>query len=699
MVQNFIAAQLLNDVEWETFLAHPESSHVLNSCPSQWVNHLRDLLVEGMRKEKMEVEAIASSPVEPTFSNTIVALAESGEELSRATTVMYNLLSADTNDELDAMVNEMAPVLSDHENDVMQNHQLFLRVKAVHDEVNQNLTEEEQTLLKRIYDNFERSGATLDEENQKKFRAITSELSSATIRFSQNLLKATHKYFLHITDEEELSGIPQLYREAAAQEASERGVDGWAFTLQAPSFIPFMMYSDHRHYREEMYKAYHTRCVSDDENCNIEVVRTIVNLRRELVALLGYSTYAEYALKRRMAAEPQQVYTFLDEMLGYYIQTAKEDVEEVRKKAKSIEGEDFELQAWDFSYYSEKLKKELYDYDLDKLRPYFQLSNVVNGVFGLATKLYGITFERDLTIPVYNEDVQCYRVYDADHVYLALLYMDFFPRKGKQGGAWMTSYRDEHGKGNSQDKVTAANSLRPVVSVNVNFARPTATKPSLLTVSDVETLLHEFGHALHGIFAMTHYASLSGTSVLWDFVELPSQFMENFAMEPDFLKTFAFHYETHESLSEDEIEKIRRSRNFQVGYSCIRQLSFGLLDMAYYTLKEPFTGGVLDFEREAWKNVRLLPEVPGTCMSVQFGHIMSGGYAAGYYSYKWSEVLDADAFSVFKRNGIFDTVTASHFRETVLSKGGTCDPMDLYVQFRGHKPTLDAILIRDGLKS
>ena len=697
MIQDFITTQLLNDSDWQAFLETSIYQKVLTKKTA--VERLRSLLIQGMKEEKKEVEAIILTEEKPTFENTIVALSKSGFLLSRVTTILYNLLSAETNDALDNLANEIAPVLSEHENDITLNPNLFARIKTVYDNPPSNMDPEDRTLLDKTYQSFERSGATLSREGQEKFREITLQLSQETIRFSQNLLKETNNYILHIQDEKELSGIPLIHREAAALEAKERNLSGWVFTLKAPSFTPFMMYSDLRHYREEMYKAYHMRCTHDNEYNNIEVVRKIINLRRELAVLLGYSDYAEFALKRRMAGSSSNVYKLLYQLTEHYLRQARDEVNQIVRKSKSLEGKDFNFKAWDFAYYSQKLKKEIFNYDPDKLRPYFLLSNVVNGVLGLATKLYGITFERDNTVPVYHEDVQCYKIYDADHSYLALLFLDFFPRKGKQSGAWMTTFRDEHSDATANVKVTAQNSVRPVVSVTTNFTKPTDETPSLLTLGEVETFLHEFGHALHGIFAMTHHASLSGTSVFWDFVELPSQFMENFSTEPEFLETFAYHYKTNELLPKKVIEQIQRVRNFQVAYACIRQVSFGLLDMAYYTLKEPFTDDIKKFEQQVWKKTQLLPLVPEACMSVQFSHIIAGGYAAGYYSYKWSEVLDADAFSLFKENGVFNVSLANKFREYVLSKGGIRNPMELYVEFRGQEPTIEALLKRDGIVS
>lgn len=693
-MQDFISSQLLDDSQWQEALNNGFDTKEVNGNRAE---RLRPLIEEGMRQELASVRKIVENPAKPTFDNTIKALCDSGELLERASTIMYNLLSADTDDDLDNLANEMAAKLSEHSSSIMMNEALFERVKYVHCHVSADLSAEDKMLLDKTYEAFERSGATLDDERKKRFRVVTAKLSEAGLKFSQNLLKETNAFVLHITTEAELSGLPEIHKQAAAHEAAERGLKGWVFTLHAPSFGPFMMYADSRKHREELYRTYHTRCTHDNENNNFSVVADIVNLRRELAQLLGYKTYADYALKRRMAQNSTAVYTLLDDLITNYLPQAKEEVALVTRKAKETEGENFVLQPWDFAYYSNKLKRELYDYDPDMLRPYFELSKVIQGVMGLATKLYGIDFIEDSGIPVYHEDVKAYRIYDKDQSFLAVLFLDFFPRKSKQGGAWMTSYREEHADIPQSEEVTARNSVRPVVSVTTNFTKPTNDTPALLTLGEVETFLHEFGHALHGVFAMTRYASLSGTSVYWDFVELPSQFMENYAVEPEFLNTFARHYQTDEPLPDVYIDRIKKSRNFQAAYACMRQVSFGLLDMAYYTQTEAFGTDVRAFETDAWSKVALLPTVSEACMTVQFGHIMSGGYSAGYYSYKWAEVLDADAFAYFKENGIFNRNVAESFRTNVLSRGGTEHPMTLYTRFRGQAPTIDALLKRDGV--
>ncbi len=700
MIKEFITTQLLTNKEWNNYIKNLPTAPLANKEAEigNAAAMLRPLIIQGMDEEMHEVEAIVNNAEAPTFANTIVALSNTGENLERATAVMYNLLSAETNDELEELANELAPKLSEHSNNIMLNAKLFERVKAVYDAETNQLEGEDKMLLDKTYEGFERSGATLSADDKLRFREITSQLSEKTLKFSQNVLKETNNFILHITNENDLAGIPEIHRNAARHEAETRNKEGWVFTLHAPSFMPFMMYADNRALREKMYRAYNSRCTHNNEYNNFEIVRSIVNLRREVAQILGYEDYADYALRRRMAQNASNVYKLLNDLITHYLPRAKEDVAEVEKKAQQLEGSNFKLQPWDFSYYSQKLKHELYDYDPDMLRPYFELSQVQKGVLGLATRLYGITFKRNEKLPVYQKDVIAYDVYDKEGAYLAILLVDFFPRESKKGGAWMTNYRDESCAEPTNVKVLPTNSTRPVVSVTTNFTKPTANTPALLTLGEVETFLHEFGHALHGIFAMTHYASLSGTSVYWDFVELPSQFMENYATEPEFLGTFAHHYQTGEPLPQAYIDRIRKSRNFQSAYACMRQVSFGLLDMAYYTLRTPLTADIKTFEDEAWKRVQLLPQVADACMSVEFGHIMSGGYAAGYYSYKWAEVLDADAFSLFKEKGIFNESVAQSFRQNILSKGGTENPMDLYTRFRGQAPTINALLKRDGIQ-
>ena len=648
-----------------------------------------EAMLEGMRREDADLQRILDNPEPPTFENTIDTLDD--RTLERVTTTFFNLLSAHTNDEMDALAQKMQPLLTEHSQNIMLNERYFQRVKAVKDQ-RLRLDVQDKQLLDNLYESFERNGATLPEDKKVRFRQLMQELGMLTLQFQQNELKDTNEFSLHVTSAEELKGLPDTALEAAAQAAREAGKEGWLFTLHAPSFTPFMMYSENRELRRRMYMARQTLCTHGNAYDNRDIVVRIVNLRRQLAQLLGYRHWAEYVLKRRMAENVENVNDLLEKLIEAYLPVARKEVAEVEALARSREGEDFCLMPWDFAHYSHLLKMERYHIDAEMLRPYFELSRVQEGVFGLATRLYGITFHLREDIPVYHPDVQAWEVRDEDGSFLAVLYTDFFPRPSKQSGAWMTNYKEQW-----IDKETQQDS-RPVVSVVMNFTKPTDTKPALLTLGEVETFLHEFGHALHGMFSKVRHASLSGTNVYWDFVELPSQFMENYAVEPEFLHTFARHYETGEPLPDELVERIRESRNFNVAYACIRQVCFGLLDMAYYTQEEEFTEDVMEFEQKVWERLRLLPSVPGTCMSTQFGHIMSGGYSAGYYSYKWAEVLDADAFSVFQRVGIFNRGQAGIFRRAILQRGGTENPMHLYCRFRQGVPTIDALLRRNGIK-
>ena len=654
-----------------------------------------EAFMEGIRRDDEEIEKTVNNPEEPTFENTIVRIDnEKGNHyydlLDRVSNVFSCMLSAETSDELDELAQKMSPILTKHSNDVRLNKRLFERIKYVY-EHHRELTPEEKMLLDNCYDGFVRSGALLNDEDKERLRTLTEEASMLSLQFSQNLLKENKAFKLHITDKAQLDGLPDTAIEAAAQNAAEENEEGWIFTLDYPSYSPFMTYSKQRELRRQLYMAKNTECTHDNKENNIEICKRIVNLRREIAQLLGNDTYADYVLKHRMASNTQNVYKLLNDLIDAYKPTAEKEVEEIRELAHKLEGDNFTVEPWDFSYYSHKLQMERYNLDAEMLRPYFELKNVIKGVFGLATTLYGITFKENTDIPVYHPDVKAYEVFDKDGSYLAVLYADFYPRKGKQGGAWMTEFQ-----GQWIDR--KGNNVRPHVSVVMNFTKPTAEKPALLTLGEVETFLHEFGHSLHGMIANTRFESLSGTNVWWDFVELPSQFMENYAVEKDFLRTFAFHYKTGEPIPDELIERIVKSRNFMAAYGCLRQVSFGLLDMAYYTKQTPFTEDIVAFEKKAWEKAMVMPQLKDTCMTVQFSHIMAGGYAAGYYSYKWAEVLDADAFSVFKQNGIFDQKTAQSFRDNILSKGGTEHPMTLYKRFRGQEPTIDALLERNGIK-
>lgn len=652
--------------------------------------HYEPAIQTGMEVHDHEIESIINNPDEPTFANTIIALERSGALLDRITTVFGNLLSAETNDEMQAIAERVMPVLTAHSNNISLNEKLFERIKHVYEsKEKETLNQEESMLLKNTYEGFIRNGANLTGEQKERFRQLSAELSVLTLKFSQNNLKETNEYELPLTLEQ-LKGLPESALEAYAQTAKEKGKDNYIVTLQAPSFVPFMKYCKDRKLREQLYMAYNTQCTHDNEYNNMEIVKQLVNLRLEIAQLLGYETVADYVLTRRMAENSRNVYQLLNQLLEAYTPTAHKELEEIQTLAKELEGNDFQLMPWDWAYYSRILKEKKFNFDEEALRPYFELNKVIEGVFGLATKLYGIRFQENKDIPVYHPDVNAYEVYDKDNRFLAVLYTDFHPRAGKRSGAWMTNYKEQwiDENGNS----------RPHVSVTMNFTKPTADKPALLTFSEVNTFLHEFGHALHGMFADTTYQSLSGTNVYWDFVELPSQFMENFATEEEFLNTFARHYQTGQPIPSELIQRIVDASNFNVAYACLRQLSFGLLDMAWYTRTTPFDGDVRMYEKQAWKKAQIMPDIEETCMTVQFSHIMAGGYSAGYYSYKWAEVLDADAFSLFKEKGIFDQDTANSFRENVLCKGGTEHPMTLYKRFRGKEPEIAALLRRNGIK-
>ena len=655
------------------------------------LEHYEPAIMEGIKQHAAEVEAIITNPEAPTFENTIVALEYAGGLLDRVVTVFFTLNSAETSDEMQALAQKLSPVLTEHSNNISLDERLFARVKAVYETTDMStLTPEQQRLLQKSYDGFARNGANLSEEGKAKYRELTTALSKATLEFGQNMLKATNNYTLNVTDSTRLKGMPESALEAAAQTAKEKGHEGWTFTLHAPSYSPVMMYCEDRDLRRELYMAFNTQNVQDNEYNNEELVKKIANLRLEIAQLLGYNSHADYILENRMAENAENVNQLLDQLLKAYLPAAKEEVKAVQEIAARTEGKGFVMMPWDWSFYSEKLRVEKYSLNDEMVRPYFKLDNVTNGVFGLANRLYGITFVENKDIPVFHPDVKAYDVLDKDGSYLAVIYTDFFPRAGKRSGAWMTGFKDQYKK----DGVDS----RPHVSITMNFTKPTDTKPALLTQDEVETFLHEFGHALHGIFSVTTYPSMGGTSVYRDFVELPSQIMENFLPKKEFLSTFAFHYETGELIPDELVERIVRAQNYNVAYMCIRQLSFGLLDMAWYSRTTPFDGDVKAYEQEAWASTQLLPVVAETNMTTRFGHIMSGGYSAGYYSYKWSEMLDADAFALFEENGVFSQEVATSFRENILSRGGSEHPKELYRRFRGQDATIDAMMKRDGIK-
>lgn len=655
--------------------------------------HYEPAFHEGIRQHNQEIDAIIKNTDSPTFENTIEAYERSGELLDRVNAVFSNMLGAETNEELQKIAQQIMPLLSEHSNNITLNEELFGRVKSVYDQKNKlKLSTEQSQMLENIYDSFIRHGANLKGDARKKYRELTSELSSLELTFDENTLKETNQYKLVITNNEDLKGLPETAIEAAEETAKSEGIEGWVFTLHAPSYIPFLTYAQNRELRHQLYMASSTKCTHDDSYNNQDIVRKIVNIRMQIAQLLGFKNFAEYSLKERMAENSKTVYKLLEQLLESYAPTAQAEYEEVSKLARAEQGSQFVVMPWDWSYYSNKLKDQKYNINEEMLRPYFELNQVKKGVFGLAEKLYGIRFKLNKEIPVYHPDVEVYEVYDKNDKLLAIFYADFHPRAGKRSGAWMTSF-----KGQWIDKKTGENS-RPHVSIVMNFTKPTANKPALLTFNEVETFLHEFGHSLHGMFANSTYQSLSGTNVYWDFVELPSQIMENFAIEKDFLNTFAKHYQTGENIPEEMIQRLVDASNFNIAYACLRQISFGLLDMSWYTRETEFNGDVRAYEQKAWEKAQVLPVVKEACMSTQFSHIFTGGYAAGYYSYKWAEVLDADAFSLFKKKGIFNPEVAESFRKNILSKGGTEHPMILYKRFKGTEPTIDALLIRNGIK-
>ena len=643
---------------------------------------------EGIRQLDEEVRAIADNTELPTFENTIVALERSGKLLDKVISAFFNVLNAEADDEMMDISQRVSPKLSESSNNIYLNEQLFARVKSIYDRKDElHLPMEDARLLEETFEAFCVRGAALEPEEKEKYRKLSSELSLLSLTFDQNALKDKNRYELLLTKEDELEGLPESIREAAALRAKEKGKTGWLFNLSAPSYVPFMRYSALRGLREKMYREYMSIGNKGDEYDNKEIIREIVNIRLEIARLMGYTNYADYKLKHTMAKTPARVYKLLNELLDAYKPVARNEYEAVQGFASETEKENITVMPWDWSYYSEKLKDIRFNVNDEMTRPYFELNHVKKGVFGLATQLYGITFKENKEIPVYHPEVEAYEVYDADGKFLSILYTDFHPRDGKQSGAWMNSIKEQDGKDS-----------RPQIIIVMNFTRPTETKPSLLTFDEVNTLLHEFGHALHGMFAEGSYASLSGTNVYRDFVELPSQLMENWLTEKEFLDQIAIHYKTGEKIPQELVQKLIDASNFNAGYACCRQLSFGFLDMAWHTRTEPFGEDVISFEKEAWKQTVIVPEVPGTLMSSSFGHIFSGGYSAGYYGYKWAEVLDADAFSVFKETGIFNRETARSFRKNILSKGGTEDPDILYKRFRGKDAEIGALLKRNGIE-
>ncbi|CAM3638760.1 M3 family metallopeptidase [Flavobacterium gelidilacus] len=643
---------------------------------------------ENIKNAKAEIDAIINNPESPTFENTLEALDFAGNPLDRLSSIFFNLNSAETSEEMQKIAQEVSPLLTEFSNDITLNEDLFKRIKAIHDQKNDlTLTTEQQTLLDKKYKSFVRNGALLNDEQKTKLREIDTQLAKLKLTYGENVLAETNNYQLHITNEADLKGLPEGVIEAAKSEAENRKLEGWVFTLDYPSYIPFLTYADNRELRKELAIAAGKKAFQSNEFDNQNNVKDIVRLRHERANLLGYPSHAHFVLEERMAQNPDKVISFLNDLLEKAKPAAEREFAELTAFAKELDGIDH-LEKWDGAYYSEKLKQKLFNLDDEKLKPYFKLENVLNGAFTIARKLYGLTFTEVFDIEKYHKDVTTYEVTDEDNQLVAVFYADFFPRKGKRNGAWMTSFKSQSIRNGKND--------RPHISNVCNFTPPTVTKPSLLTFNEVTTLFHEFGHGLHGMLANTVYPSLSGTSVYWDFVELPSQVMENWCYEPEALALFAKHYETGEIIPQEYVEKIKESASFQEGMATMRQISFGLLDMTYHG-KPQTIDNVKAFEEKAFENTKLYPDVAENCMSTSFSHIFQGGYSSGYYSYKWAEVLDADAFAYFQEKGIFDKEVATKFKENVLSKGGTEHPMTLYKKFRGQEPKPEALLKRAGL--
>ena len=643
----------------------------------------------AVAEAKAEIDAIIANEEEPTFENTIEAMEYAGGTLNNVAGVFYALMEANTNETMQAVAEQISPMLTEYSMYVSLNPELFERVKAVYEKRNElGLAQDQMKLLEDNYKSFVRGGANLSDEDKALYSQWSEELSLATLQFSKNVLAATNAYVLNITDEADLAGLPEYVRTMAAETAAEKGLEGWAFTLDSPSYSPFLKYSQNRELRKQIWTAYNTRALGGEFD-NTEVVKKIVDLRIKIANILGYETYADYALEERMAKSKANVMEFIMNLLEPSLEFARKDVADVFAYARKNGFEGSRLESWDFSYWSERYQEAEYSLSAEELKPYFQLESCIDAVFGLASRLYGISFTELDNVPVYHEDVKVYEVKDTDGSHLALFYADFFPRASKRGGAWMTSFRDQMIKGGVE--------YRPFITIVCNFTKPTADAPALITHDELTTFLHEFGHALHGIFAQGRYPSLTGTSVSRDFVELPSQIMENWAFEPEYLNSFAKHYQTGEPIPSELIEKIVAAKNYLAGYAQVRQLHYGLLDMSWHTLTELPAESTIDFEAKALAPYAIMPAVEGAAFSGSFSHIFSGGYSAGYYSYKWAEVLEADAFSLFKEKGIFNTEVAASFRNEILEKGGTEDEAVIYRNFRGHDPQPEALMEKLGL--
>jgi len=653
--------------------------------------HFLPAFKQLINETKAEIDAIVENSEAPSFENTIEALEYSGHQLDRVSSIFFNLNSAETNPELQKLAQEISPLLSEFGNDVTLNEKLFQRIKTVYESRESlNLNKEQSMLLDNKFKSFSRNGANLNDSDKEKLRAIDAELSTLKLKFGENVLAETNNYELHLTNEQDLDGLPEGEKEAAASLAKEKGKGGWLITLAYPSYIPFMKYATNRELRKTIAIAAGSQCFKKDEYNNEEIVLKLAKLRFERANLLGYKTHSDFVLEERMAGSAEKVTSFLNDMLDKALAFAIKEIAELEAFAKNLDGID-RLEKWDSAFYSEKLKTKLYILDDEKLKPYFQLDKVLDGAFQVANRLFGLTFNQVNNIDVYHQDVKTYEVYDEDKNIKAIFYADFHPREGKRNGAWMTSFKGQMIKDGKNE--------RPHISNVCNFTKPTSSKPSLLTFNEVTTLFHEFGHGLHGMLANTTYPSLSGTSVYWDFVELPSQVLENWCFEKECLDLFAKHYETGENIPIEFINKIKESANFLEGIATVRQLSFGLLDMSWHGVDPNTITSVKENELKAFEKTSLYPDVKENCMSVSFSHIFPGGYSSGYYSYKWAEVLDADAFELFQERGIFDRITGKSFEENVLSKGGTEHPMELYKKFRGAEPKPEALLKRAGLFS
>ena len=652
--------------------------------------HYLPAFKQGIAEAKAEIDAIVSNGDEPTFANTVEALEHAGATLNRVSGIFYNLLEADTNAELQSIAEEVSPLMTEYSMYVSLNKPLFEKVKYVYERrENLGLEQDQLRILENSYKSFSRNGANLNDEDKERYGKISEELSLATLAFGKNVLAATNAYTLNVTDSADLAGLPEYVKVAAAESAQAKGLEGWAFTLDYPSYGPFMKFSENRELRRQLYTAYNTRAVSGD-NSNCGLIGRIVDLRMQSANILGYDTYAAYALEDRMAKSAPAVNAFIQRLLVPSLPFAKKDVADIFAYAREHGFEDAALMPWDFSYWSEKYRSEKYSLNEEALKPYFKLENCIAAVFDLAGRLYGLKFAERKDIPVYHKDVKVYEVTDADGRFMALFYADFFPRESKRGGAWMTEFRGQ--------SIVDGVERRPFISIVTNFSKPTANEPSLLTHDEFTTFLHEFGHALHGMLAEGRYESITGTSVARDFVELPSQIMENWGYEPEYLNTFAKHYKTGENIPAEMIDKIVAAKNYLAGYSQVRQLQFAYLDMAWHSLKSVPEMSAPEFEKSTLAKYAVMPDVPGTCTSTSFTHIFSGGYAAGYYSYKWSEVLEADAFSLFEEKGIFNTEVSHSFRDNILSRGDSEDPAVLYRNFRGHDPQPEALMRKLGLE-